>query len=118
MALFLGKTKISLNLHEFDRFTLHKELEMFLPSFIFYLPQNLQFDWLHRWRDKDDKLFHPSNLVNGDVIKKNLEIKDGPILGELLQYLSKELAYKRLNTFDEAIYKAKRWIEQNAPKCD
>ena len=50
--------------------------------------------------------------------KKNLEIKDGPILGELLQYLSKELAYKRLNNFDEAIYKAKRWIEQNAPKCD
>jgi len=68
--------------------------------------------------DNDDKLFHPSNLVNGDVIKKNLQIKDGPILGELLQYLSKELAYKRLNNFDEAIYKAKQWIEQNAPKCD
>jgi len=49
---------------------------------------------------------------------KNLKIKDGPILGELLRYLSKELAYKRLNNFDEAIYKAKRWIEQNAPKCD
>jgi len=47
-----------------------------------------------------------------------MKIKDGPILGELLQYLSKELAYKRLNNFDEAIYKAKQWIEQNAPKCD
>jgi len=91
---------------------------MFLPAFIFYLPENLRLDWLHRWRDNDDKLFHPSNLVNGDVIKKNLEIKDGPILGELLQFLSKELAFKRLNNFDEAIYKAKRWIEQNAPKCD
>ncbi len=115
--LFLKNKNIA-QLDEFDRFKLHQELEMFLPSFIFYLPQNLQLDWLHRWRDKDDKLFHPSNLVNGDVIKKNLEIKDGPILGELLQYLSKELAYKRLNNFDEAIYKAKRWIEQNAPKCD
>ncbi len=115
--LFLKNKNIS-QLDEFDRFKLHQELEMFLPSFIFYLPQNLQLDWLHRWRDIDDKLFHPSNLVNGDVIKKNLEIKDGPILGELLQYLSKELAYKRLNNFDEAIYKAKRWIEQNAPKCD
>ena len=41
---------------------LHQELEMFLPSFIFYLPQNLQLDWLHRWRDNDDKLFHPSKL--------------------------------------------------------
>ncbi len=115
--LFLKNKNIA-QLDEFDRFKLHQELEMFLPSFIFYLPQNLQLDWLNRWRDKDDKLFHPSNLVNGDVIKKNLEIKDGPILGELLQYLSKELAYKRLNNFDEAIYKAKRWIEQNAPKCD
>jgi len=114
---FLKKKNIA-QLTESDRFALHKELEMFLPSFIFYLPQNLRLDWLHRWRDNEDKLFHPSNLVNGEVIKKNLEIKDGPILGELLQYLSKELAYKRLNNFDEAIYKAKRWIEQNAPKCD
>jgi len=115
---FFLKNKNIAQLNELDRFQLHQELEMFLPSFIFYLPQNLQLDWLHRWRDKDDKLFHPSKIVNGDVIKKNLEIKDGPILGELLQYLSKELAYKRLNNFDEAIYKAKRWIEQNAPKCD
>ncbi len=114
---FLKNKKIS-HLDESDRFNLHKELEMFLPSFIFYLPQELRFEWLNRWRDNDDKLFHPSNLVNGEVIKKNLKIEDGPILGELLQYLSKELAYKRLNNFDEAIYKAKQWIQQNAPKCD
>jgi len=115
--LFLNNKKIS-QLTELDRFKLHQELEMFLPSFVFYLPQNLRFDWLNRWRDKEDKLFHPSNLLNGDVIKKNLKIEDGPILGNLLQYLSKELAYKRLNNFDEAIYKATQWIEQNAPKCD
>ncbi len=114
---FLEKKNIT-RLTESDRFALHKELEMFLPSFIFFLPENLRLDWLRRWRDSDDKLFHPSNLLNGDVIKKNLKIKDGPILGELLHYLSRELAYKRLNNFDEAIFKAKRWIEQNAPKCD
>ncbi len=115
---FLLEKRNIAQLTESDRFALHKELEMFIPSFIFYLPQNLRLDWLHRWRDNDDKLFHPSNLLNGDVIKKNLKIKDGPLLGELLYYLSKELAYKRLNNFDEAIYKAKLWIEQNAPKCD
>jgi len=115
---FLLEKKNIAQLTESDRFALHQELEMFLPLFIFCLPQNLRLDWLNRWRDNNDKLFHPSNLLNGDVIKKNLKIKDGPILGELLQYLSKELAYKRLNNFDEAIYKAKRWIEQNAPKCD
>ena len=115
---FLLNKKNITQLNELDRFILHQELEMFLPAFVFYLPQNLRLDWINRWRDKDNKLFHPSNLLNGDVIKKNFEIEDGPILGELLQYLSKELAYKRLNNFDEAIYKAKRWIEQNAPKCD
>ncbi|MBO8216475.1 CCA tRNA nucleotidyltransferase [Prochlorococcus marinus str. MU1405] len=115
---FFLKTKNIAELSEFDRFKLHQELEMFLPLFIFYLPQNLHSDWLKRWRDKEDKLFHPSNLLNGNVIKKNLKIKDGPILGELLQYLSKEFAFNRLHNFDEAIYKAKQWIEQNAPKCD
>ena len=115
---FFLKNKNMAQLNEIDRFKLHQELEIFLPSFIFYLPQDLHFDWLKRWRDKEDKLFHPSNLLNGDVIKKNLKIDDGPILGELLQYLSKELAYQRLNNFDEAIYKAEQWIEQNAPKCD
>jgi len=114
---FLKKNNIA-HLNELDRFKLHQELETFLPSFIFYLPKNLRSDWLKRWRDNEDKLFHPSNLLNGDIIKKNLKIKDGPHLGELLQYLSKELAYNRLNNFDEAIYKAKLWIEQNAPKCD
>ena len=115
---FFLKNKSIAQLSELDRFKFHQELEMYLPSFIFYLPQNLHSDLLKRWRDKEDKLFHPSNLINGDVIKKYLKIEDGPLLGELLQYLSKELAYKRLNDFDEAIYKAKRWIEQNAPKCD
>jgi len=115
---FFLKNKNIAQLNELDRFKLHQELEMFLPSFIFYLPENLHFDWLKRWRDKEDKLFHPSNLINGDVIKKNLKIEDGPVLGDLLQYLSKELAFQRLNNFDEAIYKAEQWIEQNAPKCD
>ena len=115
--LLLRKTNIA-KFSEKNRFELHQELEMFLPTFIFYLPESLRLDWLNRWRDNDDKLFHPSNLLNGDVIKENLKIKDGPLLGKLLQYLSKELAYKRLNNFDEAIYKAKQWIEQNAPKCD
>ena len=128
IRIYIGNLPQGFNSKEFDsllksvsdsiRFKLHQELEMFLPTFIFYLPQDLRCDWLIRWRNKDDKLFHPSNLFNGDVIKENLKIEDGPILGNLLQYLSKELAYKRLNNFDEAIYKAKQWIEQNAPKCD
>ena len=54
---FLEKKNIA-KLTESDRFSLHKELEMFLPSFIFYLPPNLRLEWLNCWRDKNDKLFH------------------------------------------------------------
>ncbi len=75
------KNKNIAQFNEFERFKLHQELEMFLPSFIFYLPQKIQLDWLHRWRDNDDKLFHPSNLVNGDVIKKNFGNQGWTYLG-------------------------------------
>ena len=115
--LILREKNIS-EINELERFQLHSELEDILPAFIFYLPETLHLNWLKRWRDENDKLFHPSNLISGDVIKKYLKINDGPLLGKLLYYLSKELAFDRLNNLDVAIYKAKQWIEQNAPKCD
>ncbi len=115
---FLLKTKTIDELNERDRFDLHLELENILPSFILFLPDLFYVDWLNRWRDKDDKLFHPSNLIKGEVLKQYLKLQDGPILGKVIKYLSMELAFNRLDDFDEAIYKGKQWIQQNAPKCD
>ncbi len=114
----LLKTKTIHEFSERERFDLHQELETILPAFILFLPESLYIDWLAKWRDKDDKLFHPSNLLKAEVIKKYLKIQDGPILGKVINYLSMELAYNRLDNFDEAIYKGKQWIKQNAPKCD
>ena len=103
---------------ELERFELHSEMEKILPAFIFYLPFEDQNDWLVRWRDSSDKLFHPRHLINGNILKRHLNLHDGPLLGNLLNYLSKEYAFERINNFDEAIYEAGRWIQQNAPKCD
>ena len=103
---------------EIERFELHSEMENILPAFIFYLPFEFQSDWLKRWRDKGDKLFHPRHLINGNTLKRHLKLHDGPLLGDLLNYLSKEYAFERINNFDEAMYEAGRWIQQNAPKCD
>jgi len=103
---------------ELERFEMHSEMENILPAFIFYLPFKYQNYWLTRWRDKEDKLFHPGNLINGNILKTHCNLNNGPILGNLLKYLSKEYAFERINNFDEAIYEAKRWIQQNAPKCD
>ena len=69
--LILDKKNIS-ELNEKERFNLHKELETILPAFILSLPQTFHIDWITRWRDKNDKLFHPSNLIKGDVVKKYL----------------------------------------------
>ena len=112
------KQKSIKNFTEIERFELHKDLEMILPAFIVYLPKKYHSDWLKRWRNKQDKLFHPRNYINGNQLKNIVGIEDGPLLGDLLDYLSREFAYERLNNFDEAIYKAKRWFQQNAPKYD
>ncbi len=112
------KKKSIIHFTEIERFELHKDLEKILPAFILYLPENFQKEWLKRWRNKEDKLFHPRNFINGNQLKTIFEIEDGPLLGDLLNYLSREFAYERLNNFDEAIYKAKGWFQQNAPKCD
>ncbi len=112
------KKKSILNFSEIERYDLHRELEMILPAFILYLPKKFHKEWLKRWRNKKDKLFHPRNYINGHQIKNIIGIEDGPLLGDLLDYLSREFAYERLNNFDEAIYKAKGWFQQNAPKCD
>ena len=112
------KEKSIMHFTETERFELHKDLEMILPAFIIYLPENFHKEWLKRWRNKKDKLFHPRNFLNGNQLKTIVGIEDGPLLGDLLNYLSREFAYERLNNFDEAIYKAKGWFQQNAPKCD
>ena len=112
------KEKSIMHFTETERFELHKDLEMILPAFILYLPENFHKEWLKRWRNKKDKLFHPRNFLNGNQLKTIVDIEDGPLLGDLLNYLSREFAYERLNNFDEAIYKAKGWFQQNAPKCD
>ena len=112
------KGKSILNFTEIERFELHKDLEFILPAFILYLPRKFHKEWLKRWRNNEDKLFHPRNHINGKELKNIVGIEDGPLLGDLLNYLSREFAYERLNNFDEAIYKAKQWFQQNAPKCD
>jgi len=112
------KEKSIMHFTEIERFELHKDLEMILPAFIVYLPEKFHKEWLKRWRNKKDKLFHPRNFINGNQLKTIVGIDDGPLLGDLLNYLSREFAYERLNNFDEAIYKAKGWFQQNAPKCD
>ena len=79
---FLTKKEIY-RLDEEERFNLHKDLEDILPSFIFSTSK-IAFGLARKMADKNDKLFHPANLLSGDVIKKHFDVIDGPVLGATL----------------------------------
>ena len=103
------------NLSEDDRFQLHVDLEEDLPSLILFLNDKQATSWLKRWKDPSDPLFHPSSPLDGLSLQKVLSIPPGPILGELIRYLSKEKAYERLFTNEEAFEAARKWTLENAP---
>ena len=103
------------NLSEDDRFQLHIDLEEDLPSFILFLNEKLINAWLRRWKDRSDALFHPSFPLDGYLLQKAFNIPPGPLLGELMRYLSKEKAYGRFFTNQEALEVARKWTLENSP---
>ncbi len=107
----LGLDKLS----EDDRFQLHVDLEEDLPSLILFLKDKYINVWLKRWRDPSDPLFHPSCPLDGTSLQKGLNIPPGPLLGELMRHLSKEKAYGRFFTNDEALELARKWTLENSP---
>jgi len=103
------------NLSEDDRFQLHIDLEEDLPSLILFMKDRYTNDWLKRWKDPSDPLFHPSSPLNGHLLQKAFRIPPGPLLGELIRHLSKEKAYGRLCTDAEAFEVARKWTLENSP---
>ena len=103
------------NLSEDERFQLHIDLEEDLPSLFLFMDERHIDDWSKRWEDPYDPLFHPSSPLNGYLLQKALKIPPGPFLGELMRYLSKEKAYGRFFTNQEALDAARKWTLENAP---
>tara|TARA_B100000214_G_C23624974_1_gene471321 strand:- start:9 stop:611 length:603 start_codon:yes stop_codon:yes gene_type:complete len=103
------------NLSEDERFQLHIDLEEDLPSLILFLKDKHVNAWLKRWKDPSDPLFHPSSPLDGSFLQKALQIPPGPFLGELMKYLSREKAYGRFFTNQEALEVARKWALENSP---
>ena len=103
------------NLSDDDRFQLHVDLEEYLPSFIVFLKEKYIHTWLNSWKDPSDPLFHPSSPFDGHSLQKLLNIPPGPSLGELMKHLSKEKAYGRCFTNQEALETARKWTLENSP---
>ncbi len=103
------------NLSEDDRFQLHIDLEEDLPSLILFLKDKYTIAWMERWKDPCDALFHPSSPLDGHSLQKVFKIPPGPSLGELIRHLTKEKAYGRFLTDQEAFEAARKWTLQNSP---
>lgn len=99
-------------LSERERLKLHEELEEDLPAFTLAWPVERQNEWLRRWRDQDDMLFHPCTPLNGRTLQAELGLRPGPRLGELIQHLCLERAFGRIRSQDEAIQCARAWMNK------
>ena len=98
------------SLTEQERLRLHQELEEDLPAFILSWPMERQKEWLKRWRNREDKLFHPSAPLDGRTLQAELGLRPGPRLGKLIDHLCLERAFGRIRNRDDAIQCARAWI--------
>ena len=103
------------SLKESDLFKLHIELENHLPALILALSEKDRNQWLMRWRDKNDPLFHPSSPLDGSSLKRILGVKEGPIIGQILEDLSREKAFNRLHKYEDAVQLARNLWKQKQP---
>ena len=103
------------NLSEDERFQLHVDLEKDLPSVILFLNDRYINEWLRRWKDPSDPLFHPSSPLDGHFLQRVFNVKPGPSLGRLMRHLAKEKAYGRFFTNQEALEVARKWTLENSP---
>lgn len=98
-------------LGERERFDLHQELEDDWPALSLYLSATHRRQWLKRWRDPNDPLFHPKAPVDGAVLQQELGLRPGPVIGRLLDHLTRERAFQRVGDRASALAEAKRWYD-------
>lgn len=111
-------------LPEPERLQLHRELENDLPALLISWHTSQARPWLVRWRDLEDRLFHPRPAIDGLSLQRALHLKASPQLGALLLHLMQEQAFGRLHNRGDALQCAQKWIATTekaggrAPRCD
>jgi tRNA nucleotidyltransferase (CCA-adding enzyme) len=97
-----------------ERLQLQRQLESDLPALLLGWPasdSDAARDWLQRWRDKEDPLFHPRAAIDGGSLQRELQLQASPQLGALLERLMLERAFGRLHNRDDAVTLARQWLE-------
>jgi len=100
-------------LPEDERLQLHIDLSDDLPALIVQLRAEEQQIWLNRWRNPQDRLFHPRPPINGNTLQTTLGIPPGPELGRLIKHLAVEHAFGRLESQEAALTAAREWWQNH-----
>lgn len=93
----------------------HRDLEQDLPALLLMLPLPFAREWLPRWRDPGDPLFHPRPPLDGTELQQRLGLAPSRRLGELLAHLTIERAFGRLESSEDALAAARLWLAGPAP---
>ena len=113
-------------LPEAERLQLHRQLEEDLPALLLGWPEPEQeaaqataeravtADWLERWRNPRDPLFHPRAAIDGGSLQRELQLRPSPQLGALLDHLMLEQAFGRLHERAEVLQRARQWLAAEA----
>ncbi len=113
------------SLAEGERLELQRQLEEDLPALLLQLDPAEAHQALRRWRDPDDRLFHPRPPVDGRWLQEHLPMAPGPRLGVLIDHLTRERAFGRLAQSQpglsddgeagaSALAAARRWLDQQS----
>ena len=100
---------------EAERLSLHQQLAGDLPALLLFFPAPLAIDWLRRWREDSDPLFHPHAPVDGWTLQQTFGLVPSRRLGLLLTHLTVELAFGRINKPDDALKAARIWLDGTRP---
>lgn len=96
-----------------ERLQLHLELESDLPALLLLLslPAERARQWLQRWRNSNDPLFHPRSPLNGRELQQALALNPSPQLGQLIRHLTLERAFGRLSSREDTLAAARLWLQ-------
>ncbi|RPH62142.1 MAG: HD domain-containing protein, partial [Chloroflexi bacterium] len=66
--------------------------------------------FLEAWYEKPEEMVAPSQLLNGDDLIRELKMKPGREIGELLEIIREEQVAQHLATCEEALAFARGWL--------
>ena len=108
-------------LPEAEQLALHRQVGEDLPALLLELDPAVAAAALPRWRDPEDPLFHPQSPLDGSELQKELGLRPGPRLGDLLAYLLAERAFGRLPRHarldSQTLRVARGWLAAKGDPC-